>query len=246
MSTIQVTAGAQVARKRIPNPARDSRFFLAMAIACAIGVFAGFSRTYYLKAYFATPALSPLFHIHGVVFSAWMVYFVAQTALIANRRVSLHRSLGYAGTVLVSAMIVLGIAAAFATAKAGLFQHIPFAHNREGAFFFSLVSLMNFVILVGAGFYFRRNRQVHQRLMLMATACVLVPVALSRLPASVHPVALIFIFALAGPVYDLLTLRRIHRAYGWSLLLFFLTQPPLRMLVGNSAKWYRFAHRLLS
>ena len=246
MSTIQVTAEAHVARKRIPNFTRDNRFFLAMAIACAVGVLAGFSRTYFLKTYFATPALSPLFHIHGIVFSAWLVYFVVQTALIANRRVSVHRRLGYAGTALVSAMIVLGIAAAIATAKAGLFQHILFAHNPEGAFFFSLVSLMNFVILVGAGFYFRRNRQAHQRLMLMATACALLPVALSRLPVSAHPVALIFVFALAGPVYDLLTLRRIHRAYGWSLLLFFLTQPPLRMLVGNSAAWYRLAHWLLS
>ncbi len=246
MSTIEVTAAPHLRRKRTPNLARDNRFFLAMSIACAMGIFVGFSRTYYLKTYFATPALSPLFHIHGAVFSAWIVYFVSQTALIADRRISLHRRLGYAGAVLASAMVVLGIAAAFAAAKSGFFRPIPLAHNPEGALFFSLVSLMNFVILVAAGFYFRRSRQVHQRLMLMSTASALVPIALSRLPAAAHYVALIFVFALAGPIYDLLTLRRIHRAYLWSLLLFFSTLPPLRMLAGNSAVWYRLAHRLLS
>jgi hypothetical protein len=217
-----------------------------MSIACAIGIFIGFSRTYYLKTYFATPTLPPLFHIHGAVFTAWIIYFVAQTALIADRRMSLHRRLGYAGAVLASGMVVLGILAALAAAKAGFFRPIPFAHNPEGALFFSLVSLMNFVILVAAGFYFRRRRQVHQRLMLMSTACALMPIALSRLPAPAHYVALIFAFAFAGPVYDLLTLRRIHLAYLWSLLLFLLTLPPLRMLAGNSTAWYRVAHWLLT
>lgn len=246
MSTLPVTAATHITDKRRPKLTRDNRFFLVMSIACAIAVFAGFSRTYYLKTYFATPALSLLFHIHGIVFSAWIIFFVVQTALIADRRIALHRRFGYAGAVLVSAMIPLGVAAALAAVKAGFFRQIPFAHNPEGALFFSLVSLMNFVILVAGGFYFRRNRQVHQRLMLMSTAYGLVPVALSRLPASTHPAALIFVFAIAGPVYDLFTLRRVHRAYLWSLLLVFLTVPPIRMLAGNSAAWYRFAHWLLS
>ncbi len=246
MSITQAAAGAYVARNRTPGPVRDSRFFLAMAIACAIGIFAGFARTYYLKSYFGTPVLSPLFHIHGAVFSTWIIFFVVQTALIADRRVLLHRYLGYTGVVLVCAMIVLGIAAALTAAKAGFFRNIPLAHNPEGALFFSLVSLMNFVILVAAGFYLRRNRQAHQRLMLMSTACALMPIGLSRLPLPSHAVPLMFAFAFAGPAYDLFTLHRIHRAYLWSLAVFVLTLPPLRMLVGNSAGWYRFAHWLLS
>ncbi len=246
MSTIPLTGGIHAERKRLPNTARDNYFFLTMSIACAIGIFAGFSRTYYLKTYFGAPALSPLFHIHGAVFSAWIIYFVAQTALIADRRVSLHRRLGYAGAVLAPAMVVLGIAAAIAAGKAGFFRQIPLAHNPEGALFFSLVSLMIFFFLAGAGFYFRRSRQTHQRLMLMSTAYGLMPIALSRLPASAHYVGFIFAFALAGPLYDLITLRRIHPAYLWSLLLFILTQPPLRMLIGNSSAWYGIGHWLLT
>ena len=86
--------------------------------------------------------------------------------------------------------------------------------------------------------------------MLMATVCPLMPSALARLPLTGHLVALVsvlvFLLVLASPIYDLLTLRRAHRAYIWSLLLFLFTLPPARMLVCNSAVWYRIAHWLLN
>ncbi len=249
MSTIQVTADAHLARKRMPNPARDNRFFLAMAIACAIGVFLGFARTYYLRTYFTSHEVSILFQIHGIVFTAWMIYFVAQTALIADRRIFLHRRLGYAGAVLASAMVLVGTAVVYSASKYVHFRQNPFTRNPEGALFFSMVDILLFAVFVAAGFYFRRNRQVHQRFMLMATVCPLMPSAFARLPVAGHLVALVnvlvFLFVLAGPLYDLLTLHRIHRAYLWSLLLFFLTVPPVRMLVGNSVVWYDVAHWLL-
>ncbi len=249
MNTIQATAALHLERKRTPDPTRDARFFLAMSIACAVGVFLGFARTYYLRTYFASRALSLLFQIHGAVFTAWMIYFVAQTALIADRRIFLHRRLGYAGAVLASAMVLLGTAVVYSASKYVHFRRNPFTHNPEGTFFFSLVDILLFAVFVSAGFYFRRNRQVHQRLMLMAMVCPLMPSAFARLPITGHLVALVnvlvFLFVLAGPLYDLLTLHRIHRAYLWSLLLFFLTVPPVRMLVGNSAAWYGVGHWLL-
>ena len=109
MTTTTAITGALPEQKRLSNATRDSRFFLAMSIVCAVGVFLGFAKTYYLRTYFASHAVSLLFQIHGAVFTAWMIYFVVQTALIANRRASLHRTLGYAGAVLASAMIVFGV-----------------------------------------------------------------------------------------------------------------------------------------
>ncbi len=249
MSTIQLPRTRTSQWRRIPDPARDNRFFLAMSIACAFGVFVGFARTYYLRTYFGSHAVSLLFQIHGAVFTAWMIYFVAQTALIADRRMFLHRRLGYAGAVLASAMVLLGTAVVYSASKYVHFRQNPFTHTPEGTFFFSMVDILLFAVFISAGFYFRRNRQVHQRLMLMATVCPLMPSAFARLPIAGHLVALVnvlvFLFVFAGPIYDLLTLHRIHRAYLWSLLLFFLTVPPVRMIVGNSAAWYRVGHWLL-
>jgi hypothetical protein len=83
---------------------RDRRFYLSMAIASAAGIFLGFARTFYLKTYFATPALPLVLHVHGAVFTSWILFFVAQTALIADDRVQVHRRLGYAGAFLAGAV----------------------------------------------------------------------------------------------------------------------------------------------
>ena len=92
---------------------KDRRFFVIMAIASTVVVFLGFGRTYYLKSYFGTPQLTPLVHLHGAVFTLWMVFFVVQTILIASNRPQVHRRLGYAGAALAIAMVVLGTAVAF-------------------------------------------------------------------------------------------------------------------------------------
>ena len=39
-------------------------------------------------------------HLHSVVFSAWLLVFIAQTRLVAAQRVDLHMKLGVAAVVL--------------------------------------------------------------------------------------------------------------------------------------------------
>ena len=60
-----------------------------------------------------------LVHLHGGLFTAWVLLFVAQTALVATRRVAVHRRQGLAGAVLAAAMIVFGTATALMTARRG-------------------------------------------------------------------------------------------------------------------------------
>jgi hypothetical protein len=223
----------------IPNSAserlRDNRFYLAMSIACAAAVFIGFSRTYYLKEYFGTPALPVLFHVHGAVMTCWMLFFVLQTALIANGRVAVHRTLGYLGAALVVVMVPLDTAAAFAAARLGRIG-FPFAVDPEASCLFALEDLAMFGAFVWAGFHFRRQRETHQRLMLLAVTCALLPPGLGRWLSRVNPLLVlpaILAFILAGPIYDLITRRRIHTAYRWGLLAFFFTLPPFRILLAK-------------
>ena len=61
----------------------DRWFFSSMGVAAALTVFWGFAPTYYLRTS-DTPSLPPVLHLHGVVFTAWMVLYVVQTALIAK------------------------------------------------------------------------------------------------------------------------------------------------------------------
>jgi len=159
-----------------------------MAIASAVAVFVGFGRTYYLKSYFGTPQLSPLIHIHGAVFTLWMIFFVVQTALIASNRPGIHRRLGYAGAALAIAMVVLGTIAAF---KARLLGHG--APSPDALFLVSLGDIFTFGVFVAAGFLWRRNREAHQRLMLLAVVAGLLSAAIPRIPDfRAHPPAMLF------------------------------------------------------
>jgi hypothetical protein len=66
-----------------------------------------------------TGSLSALVKAHRLVFGAWLVLFIAHTALVATRRSALHRRLGIVGAVLGVAMIWLGYAVAMVAARRG-------------------------------------------------------------------------------------------------------------------------------
>jgi hypothetical protein len=57
-------------------------FFWAMSALIALIVFVGFARTYYLAGFFgAKPLAAPIVHVHGAVFTCWIVLLLAQTSL---------------------------------------------------------------------------------------------------------------------------------------------------------------------
>ena len=70
-----MTAVAVVPRRR--------RFYTGLALAIALTVFAGFAPTYYLRPWFQSTGLGGLLHLHGLVFTAWVLLFLTQSTLIA-------------------------------------------------------------------------------------------------------------------------------------------------------------------
>ena len=106
--------------------AHDRLFYGTMAVVLALVVFVGFGPTYYFRFLGSGPQatvtggpITPLVHVHGFLFTAWVLLFIVQTALVATRRVAVHRRLGVAGAALAVAMIAIGSATAIATARRG-------------------------------------------------------------------------------------------------------------------------------
>jgi hypothetical protein len=214
-----------------------------MAIALTLTVLAGFSRSYYFNDFVADPfPLTPLLHLHGVVYSAWMVLLVVQTALIARGHSSWHRRLGIVGCAIAASVIVLGVATAITRTAAGVtadrgvpplvFLAVP------------IIGMLVFGILFGTAVYLRRRTGAHKRLMLIATL-EMVTAAIARLPVvedwgPLGFFGIIDVFLIAVILYDVATLKRVHRATLWGGLFFVLSQP-LRLVVGGSAPWLAFA-----
>src|SRR3546814_16044391 len=79
----------------------DRLFFTGAALFAAVIVFAGFARSYYLSHWLTpparTPEITPLLHMHALVFTLWTCLIVVQPLLIAKGAIGIHRRLGIAG-----------------------------------------------------------------------------------------------------------------------------------------------------
>src|SRR5260221_9942622 len=229
-----------VARQRAIHP--DRLFFTGMALVCALTVFAGFAPTYYLEQS-GLPPLSPLIHVHAVVFTTWIVVLVTQTSLVAAHRTDLHRRIGVAAAVLAAVMVVLGFAAAVDSLRRGISQQ---GIDPRVLFAIPISSIVTFAALVAAAILYRRDSATHKRLMLLATVSLL-SAAIARIVLMVHfPVMTLFLFTdffvVAAILYDLASRGRIHRATIWGGSLIVLK--PLMVPVAMTGSWLALADAL--
>lgn len=230
---------------------RDRIFYGSIAAILALTVFAGFAPTYYMRFLSGGPtatltggSFTALVHIHGALFTAWVLLFLVQTALVATHRVALHRRLGVAGGVLAAAMVAVGTLLAIATAARG---GGPAGMDPLAFLIIPLFDMILFSVFVGAALVLRRDRETHKRLMLLAYVSIIVA-AVGRLPGvlAIGPPAffgLAFLFILAGVAYDLVSRRRVHPAYVWGGAIF-LASVPLRLFLSGTAAWRSFAEIL--
>src|SRR3979411_3524763 len=108
------------AEKRKTNRQYDNYFFSAMAMLILATVFVGFARTYFLAGVVRAPLPSLIIHIHGAVFSSWILLLIAQISLVSAGRVDIHRRLGLAGFGLACLMLILGVLADSHSTSSGL------------------------------------------------------------------------------------------------------------------------------
>jgi hypothetical protein len=247
-----IPTATATASRSVPVAAYDRVFYSGVAVLMAIIVFVGFAQTFYMRSYFGAPTtitgattLVPMTILHGLVFTSWVVLFVVQTALVASRRVAVHRRLGTAGVVLAAMMAVLGLTTAFAAAGRGStalgFTPIEFLAIP----FFDIVLFVGFVT---AAVLRRREKEAHKRLMLLAYVAI-IPAAVARIPGAgaLGPglFILAFGFAAAGAAYDYWSRHKVSSIYWWGLAILVLSVPG-RIAVSSTPAWQSFAGALVS
>jgi uncharacterized membrane protein YozB (DUF420 family) len=205
-------------------------FFVIMASAVIVTVFAGFAPTFYLRGSFTQDRpMSFLLHVHGVVFSAWVTVFLVQTLLIARGSRRLHQRLGWIAVGIAATMVILVVAAMIEQLRrVGGFPPPPLALA------LSAFDIIVFAVLVGAAIYHRKQPDWHKRFMLSATILLLgAPmfrvvihyVGIAEISkVGIVSTLLVDAFFLPCFTYDLMTRRRIHPAYFVALVLIVLDQ----------------------
>ncbi|HEY0592743.1 MAG TPA: hypothetical protein VGF40_13315, partial [Thermoanaerobaculia bacterium] len=227
---IAATAGDIGMRPAAARAQRDRRFFTGMGIVIAAVIVAGFAPTYFFRPLVDQPPLSPLLHLHGIVFTAWVALFVAQTSLVAARRTTVHRRLGLTALALVPTMAVVGLVAAQSAAARGVAP--PGAPPPLIFLVIPVADIVVFVALVATGFALRRRLAAHKRLMLLATIALLPPATGRLALMSGQGLLAMFIatdaFIVAMLLYDRWARGRFHPATVWGGL-FLIASQPLRL-----------------
>jgi hypothetical protein len=226
--------------------ANDRAFYTSIAVAAALTVLVGFSRTYFLRPYFQAEPLDAAFHVHGLVFSAWIALFVAQTSLVAAGRTDVHRNLGWAGAGLASLMVVVALNAAVH----GAHRDIAAGYEVESLSFFAtpVLSMAMFASLVALAIAARGRPETHKRLMLLATLSLLdAAVARWPIPGIDAPLAYYAVtdaFIAAAMLYDFASRRSVSPVYIYGGLVIVIEQWA-RDVLGATAVWQSLAAKIL-
>ena len=226
----------------------ERRFYLGASLAFLALVLWTFARTFYLKAFFRTPPLPLLLHVHGAVMTGWVVLLVVQSGLVAVHRVRWHRRLGVFGAGWGTLVVIFGSTTTLHAAAREVRAHSAFARSQIVITSLDLVQMILFAGLVAAAIAWRGRPDFHKRLMILTIACML-PDALARLP--VHFMTNLLIlrgldgFVLLCVGIDTLRHRRLHPALGWGGGIVFSAFHLAFHFVRTPA-WIAFASRMVS
>jgi hypothetical protein len=229
---------------RQSNHRCENVFFSCMAAVILAYVFVGFAKSYYLAGIFNAPLPSLLVHIHGAVFSCWILLLIAQISLVSAGRVNVHRRLGLLGFGLACLIVVLGTA----VVTQSIVRHATDSAIAEvrALYALGLADMLMFATFVFFAFRNRFNPAVHKRLILLATFAILVaaydgwPVNVPWWTHGVTPVICIYPLLLLLMVYDWWSTRKVQPVTIWgSAFLVLVLQS--RVLIGNTTLWQSFA-----
>lgn len=196
--------------------------------------------------------VTPLVAVHGILTTAWLLLFLAQTVLIATGRRTVHRWLGTASVVLAAAIVVVGYKVAIAMTIRGfdLSGDLNVKADPAAYLIFPLGDLLTFIVLLSTGLWFRHQPGTHKRFMLLATVGMMAPASLSHIvghnlrsmPVLFVPL-LAFVF-LSPALYDRFRVGRFHRVTLWGGIALFVWGN-VRAMIGPGGPWKQFAGWLI-
>jgi uncharacterized membrane protein YozB (DUF420 family) len=234
----------------------ESWFYVIMAIIAIAIAIAGFGPAALSTASRRAPMTWALVS-HGAIFGAWLLLFLTQTILVTKRKIAVHRRLGYLGALFAVLMVLSGYITAIAMARRGYDLSGDLIQGNNDPLellVFQLGDILSFSILVGLAIWYRRNPEVHKRLMLLATVGSLMPAALTHiighspvLREITAPIIVIPLFMLlfAGAVHDRLSRGSIHPISLWVALALFVWANLRGAVIGPSDVWHNFAEWLI-
>ena len=216
-------------------------FYLCASLVMAGLVVWGFTHTIDVRLLHANPPRPGVLWFHGAVFSAWIVLFVAQSALVRVHKVRIHRTLGWFGAVLAATMVVSGSIVSVTMLR---FER-NVLHVQRAASFLSILwcDMIIFGACMALAIYFRKRPEYHRRLVFVAS-CQLMQAAFVRFQyIGLHDLfypALDVLIA-TGIFRDLVVDGRVNRIYRYAFPAVIALQAGATYLERVNPGWWQTA-----
>lgn len=156
-----------------------------------------------------------IIYLHAAVFSGWMVLLATQVVLVFRRRVGMHQRLGRAGIFYGFVVLVLGLVITVAAPIQHVIAGRSTLDEAAGFLILPLGDMLLFGGFFAAGIVYRKKKELHKRLMVLATMALLFAPA-ARIGGDMGPWAVLLIWLLPlglAVAHDAVFQRRVERVY---------------------------------
>jgi len=206
----------------------------------------GFSHTVNDNLFHAKPPRPLLLWMHGAAFSTWIVFFIAQSALVRVRKVTVHRTLGWFGAGLAAVMVMLGFTIAVVMTRFDV--HVLHQQGVESFLSIPFLDMIVFGTCITLAILWRTRPDYHRRLMFVAT-CELMDAAIGRFDFWFNHSVFYFgldLLIVAGLLRDLIVDGRIHKVYLYALPVMAVGQAlAVYLWRGNPVWWQGITRAIL-
>jgi hypothetical protein len=222
------------------NSLLDRYFYFVMSLIFAGLVIEGFGPTLAEKLVHPVVAPPTILWYHGVVFSAWLIFYILQSALVRTRNVSFHRTIGWAGAALVVIMLPLGLATGVQMVHFEIYQlHMQ---NRWSFLAVPFFDVGSFALCIALAIWWRKKPKLHRRLVYFGTSALLVA-AFARLDhAYMRAHSNFYLGADAlivlAMIRDQLVNGRVHKVYRVGLPIYIVAQITVVYLWRGGPDWW--------
>lgn len=220
-------------------------FYFFMSLLSVAVVFYGFSHT--VEKNLINPAVPrpAILYLHAVVFTGWLGFFVLQSVLVRTRNVQWHRRVGWVGLGLGIAVFLVGVSTSLVMVRFD--RDVLHQADAEMFLLVPLFDMLCFATSFGLAMYWRKQPELHRRLILIAT-CALTAAGWGRFP--ILPSGTFYLgvdaLILLGVIRDLLVNRSVHRVYRYALPLIMLGQAAVIFtIVKQLPYWKAISHKLV-
>jgi len=225
-------------------PATEGFYFYLSLWMCAI-VALGFLPGFFLPRPDPTVLQNPVVHLHALVYVGWLALVAYQMRLPSLGRVADHRRVGRWLVYYAALLVVMGLWVTFSRFAERIEMGDPVAARIQMWPPFS--DMLVFPILFYLALAYRKQPELHKRLMVLACCMLTIPGAARMFFLGDPPNILVMELIFLSPVYigilrDWIVERRVYAVYVIGLA--GLGLMPMRMVVVDSPAWVTFTEWL--